>query len=68
MLCLSTGGIYIEVPGKMALAFCTFFGLTIHPGKIKATIVGKINPMHDSWTKPDETKYFPSTLKVYDYQ
>jgi hypothetical protein len=38
-------------------AFCAFSGLTIHPGKIKATIVGKIDPKHELKTKPDGTKY-----------
>jgi hypothetical protein len=49
-------------------AFCAFSGLTIHLGKIKATIVGKIDSKHELKIKPDGTKYCPLTLIVYVHQ
>jgi hypothetical protein len=49
-------------------AFYALSGLTIYLGKIKATIVGKIDPKHELKMKPDGTKYCPSTVTVYDYQ
>jgi hypothetical protein len=53
---------------KICSSFCAFSGLTIHTGKIKATIVGKINSKHELKTKPDGTKYCFSTLTIFDYQ
>jgi hypothetical protein len=54
---------------KWLSAFCALSGLTIHPGKKKATIVGnKIDIKHELKTKPEETKYCPSTLPVYEHQ
>jgi hypothetical protein len=53
---------------KWLSVFCTFSGLTIHPGKIKATIVGKIDAKHELKTKPDEMEYCLSTLTVFDHQ
>jgi hypothetical protein len=50
-----------QLQAKWLSAFCAFFGLTIHPGKIKATIVGKIHKKHTPRTKPDGTKYCPLT-------
>jgi hypothetical protein len=57
-----------QLQAKWLSAFFAFFGLTIHLGKIKATIVGKIVPKHKLKTKPDGMKYCPSTLTVFDYQ
>jgi hypothetical protein len=57
-----------QLQAKWLFVFSAFSGLTIHPGKIKATIVGKIHKKHDPWTKPDETQYCLSTLTVYDHQ
>jgi hypothetical protein len=45
-----------QLQAKWLSAFCAFSGLTIHPGKIKATIVGnKIDRKHELKTKPDGT-------------
>jgi hypothetical protein len=52
---------------KWLSAFCAFSGLTIHLDKIKATIVGKIDPKHELRTKADGTKYCPSTLTFFDH-
>jgi hypothetical protein len=57
-----------QLQAKWLSAFCAFSGLTIHQGKIKATIVGKIHRRHSPMTKPDKTKYYPLTLRVYDHQ
>jgi hypothetical protein len=58
-----------QLQEKWLSAFCIFSGLTIHSGKIKATIVGnKIDQRHDPRTKPDGTKYCSYTLTVYDHQ
>jgi hypothetical protein len=57
-----------QLSAKWRSAFCAFSGLTIHPDKIKATIVSKIDSKHELKTKPDGTKYCPSTLQVYDHQ
>jgi hypothetical protein len=57
-----------QLQAKWLSEFCAFYGLTLHPGKIKATIVGKIDPKHELKTKLDETKYCPSTLTVFDHQ
>jgi hypothetical protein len=53
------------VQAKWLSAFCTFSGLTVYPGKIKATIV---DPKHKLKMKPDGTKYCPSALTVFDHQ
>jgi len=49
-------------------AFCAFSGLTIHPGKIKATIVGPIHPRHQPRKTATGITYMPSTLIVHDHQ
>jgi hypothetical protein len=42
---------YLQQLGETWLfSFCAFFGLTIDPGKIKSTIVGKAHPMHNPQT------------------
>jgi hypothetical protein len=41
--------------------------MSIYPVKIKTNIVGKIAHMYESRTKPDETTYCLSTLRVYDH-
>jgi hypothetical protein len=55
---------------KWLTTFCAFSGLSINPGKIKATIVGKIDPKHELKTKPDATNallipLWPSTIIWY---
>jgi hypothetical protein len=58
-----------QLQAKWLCTFCAFSGLMIYAGKIKATIVGnKRDQRHDPQTKPDGTKYCPSTLTVYDHQ
>jgi hypothetical protein len=48
-----------QLQAKWLSAFCKFSGLTIHLGKIKATIVSnKIDQRHDPLTKPDGTKVY----------
>jgi hypothetical protein len=57
-----------QLQEKWLFIFCAFSGLTIHSGKIKAKFVVKIDPKHKLKTKPDETKYCPSTLAVFEHQ
>jgi hypothetical protein len=57
-----------QLQAKRLSAFCAFSGLTIHPGEIKIATVGKIDKRHDLQTKPDGTKYCPSTLIFNDHQ
>jgi hypothetical protein len=57
-----------QLQGKWLSAFCTFSGLTIHPGKIKATFVGRIDPKYKLKTKPYGSKYCSLTLAVFEYQ
>jgi hypothetical protein len=58
-----------QLQAKWLSAVCTFPRLTIHPGKIKETVVGnKIDQRHDPRTKLDGTKYCSSTLTIYDNQ
>jgi hypothetical protein len=42
-----------QLQAEWPSAFCAFSDLTNHPDKIKATIVGKIYPMHELKMEPD---------------
>jgi hypothetical protein len=42
-----------QLQAKWLSTFCEFSGLTIHSGKIKATIVGKIDSKHELKTNND---------------
>jgi hypothetical protein len=48
-------------------SFCAFTGLRIHPDKIRATIVGKVHPMHAPKRQADGTLRHPSVLTVHDH-
>jgi hypothetical protein len=57
-----------QLQTKWLSTFSTFSGLTIRPGNIKITIECKIDPKHELKIKLDKTKYYPSTLTVFDHQ
>jgi hypothetical protein len=57
-----------QLQAKWLSEFCAFSGLTIHPDKIKANIVDKIDPKHKLKTKSDGMKYCSLTLTVYHHQ